>query len=208
MRVKDDDGYVLFHTPYTPGSFGPPGGVFKLRIPAQAALDRIGFREERRGTRQSVTYADLRGFVSSRRLGAFLRWFGDSADRESARDCLRREIFEELGEVGLPHLRTMVASLSFTLVRAVTEAPRTVPGRSYRQFRHIEVYELGRSAAEDRFRRALLRTARSGETPGVVLSTSSEIISGRCRAVLVGPQSAYLFGVRRVREDLPPAAAQ
>ncbi|MFC4586280.1 SMODS-associated NUDIX domain-containing protein [Sphaerisporangium corydalis] len=205
LRIKEGDQYVLLHTPYTPGSYGPPGGVFKFHHLAQEDLDRFSFREERRASHAGVMQHDLRGFMPARRLAPFLRWFHGGSNRESAMECLRRELREELAEVGHPEVATGVETMAFRFVRRLLEPPRSVPGTDYRQVRIFEVYDL--EAADEsalRLRSRLLELARTPSDQQVILAAGQDIIGGRYGELFIGPQSAFLFGTRRYRQDIPP----
>ncbi|MEV1242741.1 hypothetical protein ACIBO2_23795 [Nonomuraea sp. NPDC050022] len=207
LRIKVGDQYVLFHTPYTPGSYGPPGGVFKFHHSAQHVLDRFSFREELRVAHAGVMQRDLRGFVPARRLAPFLRWFHQGSGRESATECLRRELREELSEIGHPELAAEVESMGFQFVRRVAEPPRNVPGRDYRQVRLFEVYDLELvDEAASRLRRRLLDHAQDPDDQQVILVSGQDIVNGRYGTLFIGPQSAFLFGTRRYRQDVPPIA--
>jgi hypothetical protein len=207
LRVKEDDRYVLFHSSYRPGSYGPPGGVVKAFPEAWRFLDRIGFREHRHQERADVMRADLRGFLRGAELGAFLRWYGRNVDRESARECLRRELTEELREIGEEFLAPLAEKASFTHVRTVLERPAKVPGQAYRQVRRFEVYDLDRADELSRWLRRGLMLAASRSGPGLLAATSDEIISGRRGPSLIAPQSAFLFERRRYRQDIPAVAS-
>ncbi|MEU4510462.1 hypothetical protein AB0G05_13255 [Nonomuraea wenchangensis] len=205
LRIGRDDRYVLFHTPYTPGSYGPPGGVFKFRPEATTALDRLSFRADRRAAQRDMMSSDLRGFLPASALAPFLRWFDRGADRESVVECLRRELAEELKEVGHAELAPGVADLTFKPVRRVVEPPRKVPGKDFRQLRVFEVQEA--VLADETAWRTLRRIIELAEDPNeqqVIMVSAQEIIEGRHGDSLIGPQSAFLFGTRRYRQDLPP----
>jgi hypothetical protein len=205
LRVKDDDRYVLFHSSYRPGSYGPPGGVFKALPSAKRFLDRIGFREHRSRSRARAMHADLRGFVRASEVATFLRWFAKNLDRESGPDCLRRELVEELNEGGHGTLAPLVAGATFTHVRTVLERPTRVPGETYRQVRRFEIYDLALAdVRSQRLRAVLLALAADSSAPGIISATSGDIIDGRRGRNLLAPQSAFLFGWRRYRQDLPP----
>jgi hypothetical protein len=205
LRIKDDDGYVLFHSPNRPASYGPPGGVLKYYEPVTRWLEQLGFQEDRFHSQSAQMRADLRGFLPARSVRAFLRWFDSGAYREDVVECLHRELVEELGEVGLPHLTGDVRGLAFASVRTVVEGPHPVPGKDYRQLRRFEVHDL-MTATETavRLRARIVEAARDGDTTDVIRATAAEIVAGRSGRALIAPQSAFLIGSTRTRPDLPP----
>ncbi|MEO3812655.1 hypothetical protein ABGB17_26945 [Sphaerisporangium sp. B11E5] len=206
LRIRDDDGYVLFHIRNRPGSYGPPGGVYKYFPPAARLLDGLGFRQERFTSEAERARADLRGFLPGRSVRPFLTWFAGGAYREDATECLRRELEEELEEVGLPALAAEVPGLAFAHHRTLVEGPYNVPGRPYRQLRRFDVYDLVTTdgAAAWLWQR-LIEAGAAPSTREVVRATEQEILHGRCGAALIAPHSAYLVGALRKRQsDLPP----
>ncbi|MFI6504820.1 hypothetical protein [Nonomuraea typhae] len=204
LRIKDDDGYVLFHSPNRPSVYGPPGGVFKYYEPVMRWLERLGFREDRFPSGNDMKL-DLRGFLPTRSMRAFHRWFESGAYREDAAECLHRELVEEVAEVGLPGLAGDVRGLGFAPVRTVVEGPGPVPGKPYRQVRRFEIHDLlTTSESGVRLRAGLVEAARDGDAANLILATAAEIAQGRAGRVLVAPQSAFLIGERRLRPDLPP----
>ena len=204
LRIRDDHCYLLFHSSARPGSFGPPGGAFKYFEPATPILDRLHFRAERVGSREEIMRGDVRGFLPARKLAGFSRWFDSGAYREDGEECLRRELIEELGEVGLPHSASAVGGMRFSLVREVREGPRPVPGKPYRQVRRFNVYDLV-SASEStvRLREDLVDAGRDPEVDTVLWATVEEIVHGRCGNALIAPQSAFLVDGVRIHPDLP-----
>jgi hypothetical protein len=204
LRVKDDDRYVLFHSPFRPGVYGPPGGVLKFYPPAARILEDLGFEEERSGSHPEVMKRDLRGKLPAAALRRFLRWFDTGAYREDTAECLRRELAEEFGEVGFASFGVSVAELGFTRVRTVVEGPAEVLGKPYRQLRRFEVYDL--LTADGLALRLTEQLLEIGEDPGypdVVCATRAEIVHGRHEKVLIAPQSAFLIGTARMSADFP-----
>jgi SMODS-associated NUDIX domain len=205
LRVREAGRCVLFRSPSRPESFGPPGGVIKYRDNARATLDRLGFVDELWPGREAEMRRDLRGFVPSGSVLSFQSWFRAGVDRESAEQCLRRELCEELVEVGLPDLVPAVSALTFNPARAVAEGPRKVPGHDYLQLRRFEVYEiaLDDSAAVD-FVRRLIEAADDPHRRSVCCAGVEEMREGRCQAGLVAPHTVYLIGTRKLASDVPP----
>jgi 8-oxo-dGTP pyrophosphatase MutT (NUDIX family) len=203
LRVQDDDRYVVVHSPYRPDSYGPLGGVVKYLPAARPALDRLRFREEPRVDQRMRN--DLRGFLPARALPGFVRWFDRQENRETALDCIRRELVEELGEIGHPELASDIDRLHFTHVRHVVDGPLKVPGHTYRRLRLFDVWDLTLDTPEAvRLREALVTLAADPLDRGAVLVTSSDILHGRHERAYVAPQAAYLMGDRRFHSDLPP----
>jgi hypothetical protein len=205
LRVKDDDRFVLISSNTRPGFYGPLGGVFKHHDSAIEALDALGFREQRFPARRENMRADLRGFVPARSAAGFLRWFVAGEGRETAAECLRRELAEELDALGAPDLADDIAALTFKPVRTVLEGPRRVPGQAHRQMRRFEVYDLVViDEASVRFRRRLMDLSDDPSRQMIVCAIGAEMATGWCGTAPIAPHSGYLVGSRRFHADLPP----
>ncbi|MFI6929769.1 hypothetical protein [Streptomyces sp. NPDC050287] len=205
LRLHEEDHYVLFGSVTRPGAFGPPGGVVKYQDSAKPLLERLDFAPESRA--RDVMRHDLRGFLPAYHALGFARWLQRGTDREPATECLRRELVEELGEIGHEALGPEAREVGFHFVRRVIDGPLKVPGESYRQIRFFEVYDL----VLDRPYAAKLRTALLGlaadPAEGLVIGASRrEIVRGRAETCVVLPQSAFLIGDRRRREDIEPVS--
>ncbi|WP_422747223.1 hypothetical protein [Micromonospora sp. WMMD1219] len=201
IRVKVDDCYVLFHHPYRPSVYGPPGGVFKFTSAARQDLDRLSFVEQRATGRQQEMKNDLRGFVPGQRAIGFMRWFSSGKGRESGVDCLRRELVEELHEANHAELESMVADLNFALVRTVFEPPAERTSMTARQFEVYDIVQDTPQAAE-----LIDRLVAIGHDPSdnqIIAVSGTDIDAGRHEQYLVAPQTAFLIGDRRKRADLP-----
>jgi hypothetical protein len=204
LRIKADDRYVLFRTPSRPGTFSPPGGVFKYFPPAERLLEEMGFREDRIDLFAEVMRFDLRGFIPATAAKDFCRWFASGAYREDTTECLRRELGEELAECGLEPLIPRTRRLSFSTVRTVSEGPDAVPGQTYRQLRRFVVCELVMSdATAQRLHTELVRAGADDAVPSVICATATDISYGRAAEALIAPQAAYLIGARRIHQDIP-----
>ena len=122
--------------------------------------------------------------------------------RETAQECVRRELEEELAEVG-QNLKINLRDVSLSRVRAVYEGPDTVPGESYIQLRRFEIYEFETSLTKAK---TLLKdvTECVSRTTEVISPTSKEIIRGRNQlGRIIGSHAPYLFGGRRYRSPDP-----
>ncbi|MCT4357703.1 hypothetical protein M5362_31865 [Streptomyces sp. Je 1-79] len=205
LRVNDEDHYVLFSSVTRPGAFGPPGGVVKYHEAAKPRLERFGFEPE--GRARAEMRHDLRGFLPALRVLGFARWLQRGTDREAATECLRRELVEELGEVGHEELAPLAREAGFRPVGRHIDGPLKVPGETYRQIRFFEVYDLVPDKPEaTELRSAVLNLAADADEPLVIGVTRRDITRGRSQAHVVLPQSAFLAGDRRVREDIAPVS--
>jgi 8-oxo-dGTP pyrophosphatase MutT (NUDIX family) len=204
LRVKDDDAYIVTQLTSRPGFYGPPGGVFKYFESATGVLDELGFRDERHESRRTKMRGDLRGFLPARSVSRFVRWFVAEVDRETAAECLRRELAEELEADGGRSLTTGLRGVAFTRVRVVLEGPHKVPQRAYRELRRFEIYDLATDVASARLRRLLLALSKDPAATSVQSVTGAEIASGWCGSTPIGPHTAYLLGSRKLLPDLPP----
>jgi hypothetical protein len=204
LKIKADDRYVLLHTPSRPGTFSPPGGVFKFFPPAERLLEEMGFREDRIDLFAEDMRFDLRGFIPAAATRDFCRWFAGGAYREDATECLRRELGEELAESGLESLVPFARQLSFTPVRTVSAGPYPVPGRPYRQLRGLVVCELVMSdAAAQRLSTELVHAGADDAVPSVICATAADISYGRAGVAMIAAHAAYLVGTKRIHQDIP-----
>ena len=198
LKVHAGDRYVLARTPLRPEAFGPFGGVYHVEVAAAETLDACEFNP----TSSAPNERDLRGFVPGGRLLQLVRWFQTGRDRESADQCLLRELREELRETGADRLVGLIDALRFRFVRTVAEPPSRVPGRSYRQFRYFHVYELDPEYAQsENFVAAALEEAASNVN--LLAVTSANITAGRVGTAVIAHHAEYLFRRRASRPDLP-----
>ncbi|MFJ7218656.1 hypothetical protein [Amycolatopsis sp. NPDC098790] len=205
LRVTDDDRYVLFDSPKRPGAYGPPGGVVKFHPPAVRLLESWGFRPDRATAGAEKMRSDLRGMLPVRSLRRFQAWFATGAYRETAEECLRRELWEELAEVGLSALRPHTRRLSFISVRTVLEGPSSVPGKDFLQLRRFDIHDVAMVTSDAvRLRRELVESGYDAERSGVICANYDDIAHGRLNRALIAPHSALLAGEARLAADLPP----
>jgi hypothetical protein len=204
LRIRHGDRYVLFDSLSRPGSYGPPGGVIKFFPPATSILEQLGFQQETRTLHSEPTGLDLRGLVPARSAHDFLEWFETGAYRENAIESVRRELDEELAEVGLTSARVDTHALDFRLVRTVIEGPDAVSHRNFLQLRRFEIFDLVTTdtVALD-FVRTLAAAGADPAFPGAVYASPDDIEHGRCGPALLAPHCAFLIGDRRFAPDLP-----
>lgn len=204
LRVHEGGKYILVRNLHRPELFGPFGGVYKFYDGASHRLDELSFRPQDLGETGDMRN-DLRGFLPRKNLARLLKWFDKNVDRESPRECLLRELREELIETKLPNLWPP-SQLEVKLVRRVQEGPEKVPGRSYTQFRVFEVYDLVGHNPE--YYSLLERLKQiNKDAPNVVVADSSDIVCGRCDdGRVIGNHVLYLLGKKRTRPEAPPFA--
>lgn len=201
LRIADGDKYLLIRNLHRPETFGPFGGVYKYLEDAQPTLDGFDFKPQVFGPGDDMRY-DIRGFLPRKNLAKLVGWFSKQANRESFKECLCRELREELAEVGVPRIQCP-DGLQFRPVRTVREGPGPVPGEDYTQFRIFEVYDLHPVSTDtQKFVRKLFRAARRHKN--LLLANAKEIIRGRATdGSVIGHHSGYLIGRKRIRPDTP-----
>ena len=202
LRIETGGRFVLVRNLHRPETYAPFGGVMKFYPEARPALDCLQFKPQDLGPDEDMVN-DLRGFVPAKNLPRMLRWYDRGADRETAADCLARELREEMREVGISSRVKIPRRMRIRPVRTVCEGPKKVEGEAYRQFRVFEVYEPVPSDS-----RAMSLMKRLGqlarEEAGLCVATAEEIKHGRASdACVVGQPSAYLISERSFRGHDP-----
>lgn len=202
LRIADADSFILVRNLHRPETFGPFGGVLKYFNEAQATLDYCEFRPQVVEPRDDMRY-DLRGFLPQKRLKELLAWYRNGLGREVSEQCLIRELTEELKESGLSESLRSPSNIEFRKVRSVEEGPVSVPGQLYKQFRIFEVFDpIPDNPETTAFFQRLFEVATKHEN--LLITCSREIYSGRSKGgALVGPQTGYLIGKKRIRPDDP-----
>ncbi len=195
--------YLLVRNRYRPELFGPFGGVYKYRRQAKRYLDEVLWRSQDYDPGHDMRN-DLRGFLPRRNLTKLVKWFERGDDREKESECLRRELLEEITEVGLRKELSIPTALRVRLVRKVTEGPEKVPGYHYTQFRIYEIWEPDEDDSKVRdLLASLFRTAAHHKD--LLVANSDEIVKGRARdGRHIGNHCTYLIGGKRLRPEAPP----
>jgi len=152
LRVKDESArYLLVQNLHRPDFYGPIGGTHKYFVSrAQPYLDRIEYTPDY-AISSTDTKRDLRGFFSRKHTASFLQWFANNRDavRESERECLRRELKEELtdeNDIALPD-DIQLDEVDFAPVRSFLEKSRLGSGElNLRLFAIFDIVPDSRSA--------------------------------------------------------------
>lgn len=207
LRISLSGKYLLVRNLHRPETFGPFGGVLKYHEAVRPYLDSLLFKPQDLGPGEDM-HCDLRGFLPRKNLPKLIKWYEKSEGRETAQECLARELEEEVGEIGLPKAMRLPAALKLRRVRAVTEGPEPVPGQSYTQYRVFEVFEPAEiSKQQRRFLKKL--TEMASFHPDLLLASPEEIKSGRARDdSLIGHHAAYFLYSKRIRPDDVPFATE
>ena len=99
LRVQNKNGkYLLIRNLHRPEFFAPVGGCYKFFSSAKPHLDSFLFGPDSQ-VQTEESAMDIRGYVRRRYIADFFEWYAsNNGTRESARECLIREIKEELFE--------------------------------------------------------------------------------------------------------------
>jgi hypothetical protein len=190
LRVKHGGGFLLVITQArgeSPPYWGPLGGVLKCRASDLGHLYALDVDPDWLASPDDDMDRDLRLKMPGFRFWRFMRWYWRGDGRESPVEALRRELREELSELGLNALVDRISGLEFE-----TYSPKTT--KLFRQdgilhFRLFYVLDaIGPSAAE--FERELLAHSLEGR---LMVIPETAIRSGRCDGVAVGGHSAFLI---------------
>jgi hypothetical protein len=138
LRAKNDNGSLIL-VANDRGVLGPLGGACGYRPAADDVLSGMGWQPERPAV---AGLTDLRGLLPDRSLDEFLEWLATGQHRESGEEGLRREITEELHEVGHGKLATMVSGAELAHAGQRTEPPAPLIDSPHRQTRRFDLYDL------------------------------------------------------------------
>ena len=200
LRLHEGGRYALVQNLHRAETYGPFGGVYKHHDPTPELLDQLPFRPEDLGPGTDMAN-DLRGYVPRGRLHAYLNWFAKGDGRETAPECLQRELQEELREVGVT--LKMPKNIQFKRVRVVEEGPEVVPGLNFAQYRIVEVYEpVGPSDAKSFFAKLF---GLAQEHQKLLVVSGGDILKGRSQdGRVIAHHADYLIGSKRIHPDDRP----
>ena len=202
LRIERHGQYLLVQNMHRPESVAPFGGVYKYLEHARDRLDSLSFRGQ---AIDDDMQNDVRGYIPRESFEAFRAWFLSGVDRESASDCLARELREEVQEVGL-EATIVPQQLRFRHVRSVPEGPEHVATIGCDQYRVFDVYEIVEDSVESK---AFVEALASHVTrcDKLVWADGESVRRGRAGKLrIIGAHASYLFGTRRFRDVDPPFA--
>jgi hypothetical protein len=207
LCVHKDNQYVLVRSLHRPEGFGPIGGVFKFSKHDDVLIQNFEFEPQFYGDSRPDLIDDLRGFVPAKRLFNVVKWFEKGQGRESASECLSRELKEEFEEISCPTNPDALVSADLSKIRSVYEGPEPVANQGYWQFRIVEVYRLKNGQKHESLLKQLRSTAK--DSPHVAFASAEEINSGRLKSGLgiIGRQAEYLLRAKSHRAEAPPIVA-
>jgi hypothetical protein len=199
LRVQDGDRFVLVVTPARGTSvpyWGPLGGVLKFRSTWNAALSEMGVQTDWLSGGDEDMRSDLRVKMGGAQFSKFIRWFWKGEGRETPKECLCRELKEELGELGQQSLVDQVDGLEVevTAIRH-TSLFRQDGLFHYRLFYVCDL--VGESAFA--FQRDLLEVTH----PGISPVSMADIKHGAHDGVVVGGHAAFLLAGGRYEHRAP-----
>jgi hypothetical protein len=199
LSVKKNDQQILIKGLNRPNSYGPIGGAIRYHSAAKGFLQDICFEKEeaKNSSHKKKIERDLRGYIPSKHLLKFINWFLLYKNREE--NALFREIEEELVEINLQNLLGIMGTPDFSLIRSISEGPHKVPGKSFYQYRILNVYEFSEDYQKTRgtkFINALYKASKTEEN--LILVNSEEIKAGITQlGEHIGGHTPYLFGTMK-----------
>lgn len=205
LACLEVDGKVLLkESRKRPGTLEPFGGV---RLVFDAGVDELksrGYRPQALGTNEPMANAcDLRGFLRPRNFLWLRREIENSHYIEEATAGCRREVVEELQELGCP--LTVPTALSLRTIRTFEQGPwsaKSYTGQS--QYRHFTVVCIRMSdEATRKFVHELFEWAKAFERCEAV--TPQEVRAGRATVSgrEIANHTALLFEGALSRPDRP-----
>jgi hypothetical protein len=180
-----------------PEQFGPIGGVNKYYNPALLTLESVLFRPQVLADEMNF---DLRGFLPCKGLYHLVTWYEKFQNCETPETCLRREVKEELSEVGITTLEVPEA-LQLVALRQVWEGPHFIASENFYQFRIFNICDLPIGVPTvDEFAGKLRKLATGHKD--FLIATDLEIRRGRAEGgQVIGAITEYLFSDYRQRRQ-------
>ena len=143
------------------------------------------------------------GSYPNEQLEEFLNWFRQGHGRETADQCLYRELHEETAQVGIEIESDELTGIRFGHVRTIQEGPEQIAAEGYLQYRIFDVYDLVPETARghDLVRKIWDHAVSSQD---MISASAQEMKRGRDRfGHVIGVTAPYLFGQQRYRASDP-----
>lgn len=209
LRLRRNDGtYALIRNRHRTENYSAIGGVFKMHFPrGREQLEKFGFQEENAINDDDVT-RDLRGYSRRKHLKGIKSWFkGAEAGRETSRECLVREIREELSEeFTIVPRKFPWNDLQFTRSHtAHTLKTFDLGSRILTQFQYFEIHNIDTNQASI----DLLKALCTYQGDDILWATKQDIIVGRDgeRNCPIGGPAELLLGPKMIRPPTTPLIA-
>lgn len=203
LRVQNKNGkYLLIRNLHRPEFFAPIGGCYKYLAAAKPYLDQVLFSQDTL-VRTGESAMDIRGYIRRRHVADFFKWFSsNNSTRETSRECLIREISEELFvESKLAQPKDInLSGLEFRYVRSYLEKSR-INDTSTIQFRFFEVYDF---CVESEASQALLKYLTTITSKNLQWVDEKDINIGRTNGNrTIGHAAVLLINDKLTRPDGP-----
>jgi SMODS-associated NUDIX domain len=203
VRIYYEGRYILVRNSHRPETFSPFGGVMKYERYAQPFLDLICFRQDDLCSQKGME-KDIRGFIPRKNLIKFITWYKSDKNRESTKDCARRELREEIEGARIDISNIDFVGLSLYQIRTIEEGPESVEGCSYKQFRIFEIMDLDIDPISTKILLKRIIDELQNNNSDLLSVTSKEICKGRhLGGSLIGYISSYLIGSKKIGHATP-----
>lgn len=152
LSLTHNDHYLMILSRTGPDTYwGPVGGVLKRHGSSSGDLQEFEARPDVNDYPDDDRDCDLRLFVPGRKFKSFLDWYETSRGRETVETALLREMYEELGDIGL-HVDEWFRNLRLPLARVYSAPPAIFRDQNnphlwhYRLFVTVELEEPAKQA--------------------------------------------------------------
>jgi hypothetical protein len=200
LRVTSGQDYLVVKTPARGKSleyWGPLGGVIKCKSGASKRLADIEVTFDVLADQSTDMDRDLRVKMSGKRFWRFIRWYWSADGRESPEEALKRELKEELREIGLEVLIPDVDQAEIEMSRLCSSG--LFKQDAIYHYRLFYVFELvGPDGA--RFRDELLGAVGPG---ALSLVSPDKIRTGAHDNVSVGGHCCFLLPGAKYEHRMP-----
>ena len=200
---KIDDKYLMTRQIRRAHQFGPIGGAVDLFLGGLSEFKRVGFLPEGAVEHKwDIDRIALRGTVEGFGLVRLYRMLGRDYGRESFRECIERELVEELnieGGVGIKHIPRF---RHFAYKWSVIEGPKWLRGSNIWQWRLYRIFDYQVDEQYDADFISRLRSEAVSGVKQVALVTEKEIRRGKSsKGMSIGSHAEYVLTRRERRPE-------